>query len=165
MRRGGGRKVRALPRKVCLPWVSKRGIWDVPGILPGCPGPPGGVQKSAFTKRGACKRGLRKLGHRTYQLHSNNIPETWSNHDGGGDFPLEDEGKRGRGWGGWGGWVGTGKGTGKSMRKLCRNYPGDLQEILLDLEPLLSGVWTGLALRLHVPIVCPLTESITYEKI
>ena len=21
------------------PWVSKRGIWDVPGILPGCPGP------------------------------------------------------------------------------------------------------------------------------
>ena len=31
--------------------------------------------------RGACKRGLRKLGHRTYQLHSNFIPETWSNHD------------------------------------------------------------------------------------
>ena len=25
--------------KVCLPWVSKRGIRDVPGILPGCPGP------------------------------------------------------------------------------------------------------------------------------
>ena len=24
------------PSKVCLPWVSKRGIWDVPGILPGC---------------------------------------------------------------------------------------------------------------------------------
>ena len=23
------------PSKVCLPWVSKRGIWDVPGILPG----------------------------------------------------------------------------------------------------------------------------------
>ena len=27
------------PSKVCLPWVSKRGIWDIPGILPGCPGP------------------------------------------------------------------------------------------------------------------------------
>ena len=27
------------PSKVCLPWVSKGGIWDVPGILPGCPGP------------------------------------------------------------------------------------------------------------------------------
>ena len=29
------------PSKVCLPWVSKRGIRDVPGILPGCPGPLG----------------------------------------------------------------------------------------------------------------------------
>ena len=36
---------------------------------------------SAFAKRGACKRGLRKLRHRAYQLHSNYIPETWSNHD------------------------------------------------------------------------------------
>ena len=27
------------PSKLCLPWVSKRGIRDVPGILPGCPGP------------------------------------------------------------------------------------------------------------------------------
>ena len=26
---------------LCLPWVSKRGIWDIPGILPGCPGPLG----------------------------------------------------------------------------------------------------------------------------
>ena len=26
------------PSKVCLPWVSKRGISDIPGILPGCPG-------------------------------------------------------------------------------------------------------------------------------
>ena len=33
------------PSKVCLPWVSKRGIWDVPGILPGCPGPPGVFKK------------------------------------------------------------------------------------------------------------------------
>ena len=31
--------------KVCLPWVSKRGIWDVPGILPGCPGPLGVFKK------------------------------------------------------------------------------------------------------------------------
>ena len=33
------------PSKVCLPWVSKRGIWDVPGILPGCPGPLGVFKK------------------------------------------------------------------------------------------------------------------------
>ena len=33
------------PSKVRLPWVSKRGIWDVPGILPGCPGPLGVFQK------------------------------------------------------------------------------------------------------------------------
>ena len=44
-RRGGGRKVRALLRKVCLPCVSKRGMWDVPGILPGCPGPLGVFKK------------------------------------------------------------------------------------------------------------------------
>ena len=31
--------------KVCLPWVSKRGIWDIPGILPGCPGPLGVFKK------------------------------------------------------------------------------------------------------------------------
>ena len=30
-----------LSTKVCLPWVSERGIWDVPGILPGCPRPLG----------------------------------------------------------------------------------------------------------------------------
>ena len=44
-RRGGGRKVSCPPSKVCLPWVSKRGIWDVPGILPGCPGPLGVFKK------------------------------------------------------------------------------------------------------------------------
>ena len=33
------------PSKVCLPCVSKRGIWDVPGILPGCPGPLGVFEK------------------------------------------------------------------------------------------------------------------------
>ena len=33
------------PSKVCLPWFLKRGIWDVPGILPGCPGPLGGFKK------------------------------------------------------------------------------------------------------------------------
>ena len=42
MRRGSGRKVRALPRKfACLPWDSKGGVWDVQGILPGCPRPSG----------------------------------------------------------------------------------------------------------------------------
>ena len=33
------------PSKVCLPWVSERGIWDVPGILPGYPGPLGVFEK------------------------------------------------------------------------------------------------------------------------
>ena len=37
------------PSKLCLPWVSKRGIRDVPGILPGCPGPLG-VFKSLCEK-------------------------------------------------------------------------------------------------------------------
>ena len=37
--------------------------------------------KSAFAKRGACKRGVRKLGIGHHQLHSNYILETWSNHD------------------------------------------------------------------------------------
>ena len=41
------------PSKVCLPWVSKRGIWDVPGILPGCPGPLG-VFKKFVRKKSSC---------------------------------------------------------------------------------------------------------------
>ena len=36
-----------------------------------------------------------------------------------GDFPVEN----GKGAGRVAGGVGTSKGTGKSMRKLCRNYP------------------------------------------
>ena len=28
-----------VPSKVCLPWVSKGGAWDVPGILPDVPDP------------------------------------------------------------------------------------------------------------------------------
>ena len=38
------------PSKVCLPWVSKRSIWDVTGILPGCPGPVGVFKKLVQTK-------------------------------------------------------------------------------------------------------------------
>ena len=38
------------PSKVCLPWVSKRGIWDVPGILPGCPGILGVFKKFVLKK-------------------------------------------------------------------------------------------------------------------
>ena len=37
-------KTSCSPSKVCLPWDSKRGIWDVPGVLPGCPGPLGVFQ-------------------------------------------------------------------------------------------------------------------------
>ena len=41
------------PSRVCLPssWVSKRGILDVPGILPGCPGPLQGVFKKFCAKK------------------------------------------------------------------------------------------------------------------
>ena len=40
-----GSKSSCPPSKVCLPWVSRRGIWDVPKILPGCPGPLGVFKK------------------------------------------------------------------------------------------------------------------------
>ena len=42
--RGGGRKVRALPRKFVF-LGFRTGIWDVPGILLGCPGPLGVFKK------------------------------------------------------------------------------------------------------------------------
>ena len=38
MRRGGGRKVRALARKFVFLGFEERKL-DVPGIMPGCPGP------------------------------------------------------------------------------------------------------------------------------
>ena len=38
------------PSKVCLPWVSKRGIRDVLGLLPGCPGPLGMFRKFVLKK-------------------------------------------------------------------------------------------------------------------
>ena len=41
------------PSTVCLPWVSERGIWDVPGILRGCPGPLG-VFKKVVQKKSVC---------------------------------------------------------------------------------------------------------------
>ena len=44
-RRGGGRKVRALPRKFVFSWVLKEGTWDVSGVLPRCPGPLGVFEK------------------------------------------------------------------------------------------------------------------------
>ena len=44
-RRGWWPKTSCPPSKVCLPWVSKKGIWDVPRILPGCPGPLGVFEK------------------------------------------------------------------------------------------------------------------------
>ena len=33
------------PSKVCFPCVSWEGTWDVPGFLPGCPGPLGVFKK------------------------------------------------------------------------------------------------------------------------
>ena len=40
------------PSKLCLPWVSKRGIWDAPGILAGCPGALGAFKK--FSAKNVC---------------------------------------------------------------------------------------------------------------
>ena len=48
-RRSGGLKVRVLPRKFVF-LGFRRGIWDVPGILPGCLGPVG-VLKTFVQKR------------------------------------------------------------------------------------------------------------------
>ena len=56
------------PENLLFPYFNFLGFWACSRF-------------SAFAKRGVCKRGLRKLGHRTYQLHSNYIPETWSKHD------------------------------------------------------------------------------------
>ena len=44
-RRGGGQKVRALPRKFVFLGFRREESWDVPGILPGCPGPLGVFKK------------------------------------------------------------------------------------------------------------------------
>ena len=44
-RRGGGRRVLALPPKFVFLWVWRGGTWDIPGILPGCPGPVGMFKK------------------------------------------------------------------------------------------------------------------------
>ena len=49
------------PSKVRLPWVSKRGIWDVPGIVPGCPGPLGAFKKFMQKKFVHIFRSLLKL--------------------------------------------------------------------------------------------------------
>ena len=61
-RRGGGPKSSCSPSKVCLPWVSRRGIWDVPGIWPGCPGPLGVLKKLVQKKFVRIFRS-RHLGH------------------------------------------------------------------------------------------------------
>ena len=50
------------PSKVCLPWVLERGIWDVPGILPGCPGPLGVFKKFVQKKFVRIFRSLYDLG-------------------------------------------------------------------------------------------------------
>ena len=37
--KGWGSKSSRPPSKVCFPWVSREGSWDILGVLPGCPGP------------------------------------------------------------------------------------------------------------------------------
>ena len=67
-REGVGVKKFVLSLESCLPWVSKRGIWDVPGILPGCPAPQGVFKKFVqkkfvriFHSRKLCFKGKMKL--------------------------------------------------------------------------------------------------------
>ena len=47
------------PSKVCLPWVLKRGIWDVPGILPGCPGNFAGMSRTPEGVQNVCAKKAR----------------------------------------------------------------------------------------------------------
>ena len=50
--KGWGSKSSCPPSKVRLPWVSKGGTWDVPGILRGCPEPLGVFKK--FLQKKVC---------------------------------------------------------------------------------------------------------------
>ena len=50
-----------------FPWVSKRGIWDVPGILPGCPGP-----LQVFKKKSSCAFFVPYIS-----IHSSKKPRAW----------------------------------------------------------------------------------------
>ena len=43
--KGWGSKSSFPHSEVCFPWVSREGTRDVPGILPGCPGPLGVFKK------------------------------------------------------------------------------------------------------------------------
>ena len=49
------------PSKVCLSLASKRGIPDIPGILPGCPGPLGVFKKFVQKKFVRIFRSLKVL--------------------------------------------------------------------------------------------------------
>ena len=76
--KGWGSKTSCSPSKVRLPWVLKRGIWDVPGILPGCPGPLGVFKKFVLKKFVRIFRSLKKptmtcVGPKqcTVSLHAN----------------------------------------------------------------------------------------------
>ena len=48
--KGRGSKSSCPPSKVSFPWASRKGSWDVPGILPGCPGPLGVFTKLVHKK-------------------------------------------------------------------------------------------------------------------
>ena len=65
------------PSKVCLPWVSKRGIWDVPRILPGCPRPLG-VFKNFVQKKVSRKKSQHKE-----EVFGTDIPRTSGGHSRG----------------------------------------------------------------------------------
>ena len=52
---------------------SKRGIWDVPGILPGCPGPPG-VFKKFVQKKRSCAFFVPCLRRTPNYRSLNNVP-------------------------------------------------------------------------------------------
>ena len=80
------------PSKVCLPWVSKRGIWDVLGILPGCPGPLGVFknQKPPNVGAGACgiwghREEAQRPLHETMHLAEARLER----HAPGGSMPSE----------------------------------------------------------------------------
>ena len=84
------------PSKVCLPWVSKRGISDVPGILPGCPGSLGVFQKFVQKKFVRIFRSLFMLGSRAFLAGS--LKTTSLTENSNIIFKAENSLKRFLGW-------------------------------------------------------------------
>ena len=101
--KGWWSKTSCSPSKLCLPWVSKRGIWDVPGILPGCPGPLGVFKK--FVQKQVCAHfsslylGTFRLPFFYFFLLGEELGSPRHQEGGGGSFFYWNSHRRGGGRG------------------------------------------------------------------